>query len=119
MRLSVMVLGDPAISSAPRVALRMLEVAQVAGHVLDTLFLYHKGAYAALNPHHESAELRRWSWLAETGGLRCVVCRTAWATIEGAKADAPAPPFVLGGLPDWLLACERSDRVMRFGSLLP
>jgi sulfur relay (sulfurtransferase) complex TusBCD TusD component (DsrE family) len=119
MRLSVMVLGGPADSSAPRVALRMLEVAQVAGHVLDTLFLYHKGAYAALNPHNESGELRRWSWLADNSGLRCVVCRTAWANVEGVKAAALAPPFVLGGLPDWLLACDRSDRVIRLGSLLP
>jgi sulfur relay (sulfurtransferase) complex TusBCD TusD component (DsrE family) len=117
MRLSVMVLGGPADSSAPRVALRMLEVAQVAGHVLDTVFLYHKGAYAALNPHNESGELRRWSGLADTSGLRCVVCRTAWANVEGAQARAPALPFVLGSLPDWLLACERSDRVMRFGTL--
>lgn len=117
MRLSVMVLGGPADSSAPRVALRMLEVAQAAGHALDMLFLYHKGAYAALNPNNESGELRRWSWLANTSGLRCVVCRTAWANVQGPHPQAPAPPFELGGLPDWLLACERSDRVMRLGSL--
>jgi sulfur relay (sulfurtransferase) complex TusBCD TusD component (DsrE family) len=118
MRLSVMVLGGPADSSAPRVALRILEVAQSAGHVLDTLFLYHKGAYVALNPHNDSGELSRWSRLAGASGLRCIVCRTAWATLAGTKPDAPARPFLLGGLPDWLQACERSDRVMRFGSLL-
>ncbi len=118
MRLSVMVLGGPTDSSAPRVALRMLEVAQAAGHALDTVFLYHKGAYVALNPHADGGELRRWSWLADTSGLRCIVCRTAWANVDSANAGPPAPPFVLGSLPDWLLACERSDRVMRFGAML-
>lgn len=112
-----MVLGGPADSSAPRVALRMLEVAQTAGYALDTVFLYHNGAYAALNPHNEFGELRRWSQLADASGIDCVVCRTALARIAGAVGGAPAVPFRLGGLTDWLQACERSDRVLRFGSL--
>ena len=91
----------------------MLEVAQAAGHALDTLFLYHKGAYAALNPPAVDRELCRWSRLAESSGIQCIVCRTALA---GTLTDL-APPFRLGGLVDWLAACERSDRVLRLGSL--
>lgn len=112
-----MVLGGPADSTAPRVALRMLELAQAAGHALDTLFLYHKGAYAALNPHVDSGELDRWSQLTAVSGLQCVVCRTALVRVSAGAAAAPVAPFRLGGLPEWLAACERSDRVLRFGSL--
>lgn len=117
MRFSVMVLGGPADSSAPRVALRLLEVAAAAGHALDTLFLYHKGAYVVLNPRNQGGELRRWSQLAAVSGLQCVVCRTALAKIDRYGDGGPAAPFRLGGLTDWLQACERSDRVLRFGSL--
>jgi tRNA 2-thiouridine synthesizing protein D len=117
MRLSMMLLGSPADSSAPRVALRMLEVAQAAGHVLDTLFLYHKGAYAALNRHADPADLERWSELTVASGLDCLVCRSALARIDTLTGAELAPPFRLGGLADWLLACERSDRVLRLGSV--
>lgn len=110
MRVSVMVLGDPARSSAPRLALRMLEVARAAGHDLDTAFLYHKGAYAALN----LADQARWIALAERG-LRCLVCRSAWEACAAADA-VPAAPFVPGGLVDWVQAVERGGRVLRFGS---
>ena len=112
-----MVLGGPADSSAPRVALRMLEVAQAAGHALDTLFLYHKGAYAALNPPADDRELCRWSRLAGASGIQCIVCRTALARISAGTLTDLAPPFRLGGLVDWLAASERSDRVLRLGSL--
>jgi sulfur relay (sulfurtransferase) complex TusBCD TusD component (DsrE family) len=95
----------------------MLEVAQAAGHALDTLFLYHNGAYAALNRCSDPDDLRRWSHLALAGGLDCVVCRTAFARIDASAGAVPAAPFRSGGLPDWLLACERSDRVLRLGSL--
>ncbi|HWS26548.1 MAG TPA: DsrE family protein [Xanthomonadales bacterium] len=113
----MMVLGDPAESSAVRLALRVLEAAWSAGAVLDTVFLYHKGAYAALNCRASNDEWRRWSHLASAGGLRCVVCQTAWITLVGAKAPDLVAPFQLGGLTDWLGACDRSDKVLRFGSL--
>ena len=112
-----MVLGDPAESSAARLALVVLEAAWTAGAVLDTLFLYHKGAYAALNRSFQADEWRRWSQLASTTGLRCMVCRTAWISLPGAAVDPLSSPFQLGGLADWLLACDRSDKVLRFGSL--
>ena len=112
-----MVLGDPAESSAARLALVVLEAAWTAGAVLDTLFLYHNGAYAALNRRLPDDEWRRWSQLAIASGLRCVVCRTAWISQMGAAADSLSSPFQLGGLADWLLACDRSDKVLRFGSL--
>lgn len=115
MRLSVMVLGDPAESSAVRLAQAMLEAAAAAGATLDTLFLYHKGAYAALNCRVQTDEWRRWTQLASTTGLRCVVCASAWTREIG--VGAPEQPFVLGGLADWVGACERSDQVLRFGSL--
>lgn len=110
-----MVLGDPAESSAVRLAQAMLEAASTAGAALDTVFLYHKGAYAALNCRVHTDEWRRWSQLASAAGLRCVVCASAWTREIG--AGAPAHPFVLGGLADWVAACERSDKVLRFGSL--
>lgn len=112
-----MVLGDPAESSAARLARVMLEAAWTAGAAVDTVFLYHKGAYAALNCHVQDDEWRRWSQLASAAGLRCVVCRSAWISQMGADAPEPAPPFELGGLADWIGACERSDKVLRFGSL--
>lgn len=106
-----MVLGNPALSSAERVALRALELALADGHALDTAFLYHNGTYAALNP---TASLG-WRRLAVGAGLACVVCRTAWERFGG-EGDPPAP-FRLGGLADWVAAMERSDRVLRFGTL--
>lgn len=111
-----MVLGDPAESTASRLALSVLDAAWTQGAVLDTVFLYHKGAYAALNCRSTIDEWRRWSQLASTG-MRCVVCQTAWITLIGADASGPAAPFQLGGLADWLGACDRSDKVLRFGSL--
>lgn len=117
MRVSVMVLGAPAESSASRLALAVLEAAWAAGAELDTVFLYHKGTYAALNRAEQNGEWRRWSQLASAAGLRCVVCRTAWLSQMGAAATEIDPPFRLGGLADWLGACERSDKVLRFGSL--
>lgn len=117
MRLSVMVLGDPAESSASRLALSVLEAALAAGAAIDTAFLYHKGAYVALNRSAHDDEWRRWQQLASAGGLNCVVCRTAWISAMGAGAGEVPTPFRLGGLVDWLSACERSDRVLRFGSL--
>jgi len=78
--------------------------------------LYHKGAYAALNRHADPVDLGRWSELAAASGLDCVVCRTALARIDMLAPAELAPPFRLGGLADWLLAHERSDRVLRLGS---
>ncbi|MCC6593278.1 MAG: DsrE family protein [Xanthomonadales bacterium] len=110
MRVSVMVLGDPAHSSAPRLALRALEMARLAGCVPDTAFLYHSGAYAALN----LVDAARWRALADAG-LRGLVCRSAWE--ERAPAGSvPAAPFVAASLVDWLQASERSGRVLRFGA---
>lgn len=112
-----MVLGDPALSSASAVALRVLEVAGAAGHRLETAFLYHKGAYAALNSGVDPAVRARWLRLAEQSGLTCIVCSTALTRITGQEVPQLAAPFRRGGLADWLTACERSDRVLRFGSL--
>ena len=114
MRLSVMVLGDPANSQALRLAARMLEIAAESGATLDTLFLYHKGAYAALNPHPSSPLIRQLAELGASTGLECVVCRTA-LTRAGAEGQPLLAPFRLGGLADWLGAVERADRVLRFG----
>ncbi len=108
-----MVLGNPAHSSAERVALRALELAHADGHALDTAFLYHNGTYAALNPAGQAHP--DWQRLASGAGLVCVVCRTAWERLGG-NGDPPAP-FRLGGLADWVAAVERSDRVLRFGTL--
>lgn len=108
-----MVLGNPARSSAARVAVRVLDLARAHGHALDTLFLYHNGTYAALNPGFPAPSV--WQRLASDGGLQCVVCRTAWQRCGG--ASAPPAPFRLGGLADWIAAVERSDRVLRFGTL--
>lgn len=108
-----MVLGNPARSSAARVAVRVLELARAHGHALDTLFLYHNGTYAALNPDFPDAP--DWQRLAREGGLQCVVCRTAWQRCGG--DSAPPAPFRLGGLADWIAAVARSDRVLRFGTL--
>jgi sulfur relay (sulfurtransferase) complex TusBCD TusD component (DsrE family) len=115
MRLSVMVLGDPANSQALRLAARMLEIAGEAGATLDTLFLYHKGAYAALNPHAADPLIERLGVLASSTGLDCVVCRTALAR-AGVEGQPLSAPFRLGGLTDWLGAFERADRVLHFGN---
>lgn len=112
-----MVLGDPAYSSASAVALRVLELASATGHSLETAFLYHKGAYAALNSDADQHVRGRWLRLAEQFGLDCVVCSSALTRITGAEVPQLTAPFRLGGLTDWLAACERSDRVLRFGSL--
>jgi sulfur relay (sulfurtransferase) complex TusBCD TusD component (DsrE family) len=118
MRLSVMVLADPIASSALRVALGILESARNRGHALDTLFLYHKAAYVAVNPVLHGAAIARCTELAAGSGLKCVVCRTALLR-QGcpATADGLLAPFRLGGLPDWMAAWERSDRALRFGGL--
>lgn len=110
-----MVLGDPVDSSALRVAARMLEVAGNSGATLDTLFLYHKGAYAALNRCADPPLMAHLQRLCAENGLVCVVCRTALARF-GFGRDPLSAPFRLGGLVDWLSACERSDRVLRLGS---
>ncbi len=110
-----MVLGDPANSQALRLAARMLEIAGESGATLDTLFLYHKGAYAALNPHQDSPLIRQLAALVTSTGLDCVVCRTALAR-AGAEGLPLLAPFRLGGLADWLGAVERADRVLRFGA---
>lgn len=114
----MMVLGGPATSSAPRVALHLLEVAHAGGHVLDTFFLYHNGAYMALNQHADRDQLQRLARLAAQSGLDCVACQSALAraAVGGGTAQAPFRP---GGLSDWLSACERSDRVLRLGCLAP
>ena len=112
MRVSVMVLGNPAHSSAERVALRLLELAHADGHALDTLFLYHNGTYAALNPAGPDAG---WQRMVRETGLQCVVCRTAWE--RSGVAGVPPAPFRLGGLADWVAAVERSERVLRLGTL--
>lgn len=108
-----MVLGNPARSSAARVAVRVLELARAHGHALDTLFLYHNGTYAALNPDFPAVS--DWQRLARESGLHCIVCRTAWERCGG--TGAPPAPFRLGGLADWVAAVERSERVLRFGTL--
>lgn len=109
-----MVLGNPAHSSAERLALRALELARADGHALDTLFLYHNGTYAALNP---AGPVRAgWRRMVRETGLDCLVCRTAWERCGG--EGTPPAPFRLGGLADWVAAVERSDRVLRFGTLV-
>lgn len=110
-----MVLGDPANSQALRLAARMLEIAGEAGATLDTLFLYHKGAYAALNPHSANPLIGQLRALVASTGLDCVVCRTALAR-AGIESQPLSAPFRLGGLADWLGAVERADRVLRFGN---
>ena len=115
MRVSVMVLGDPAVSSAWQLALRMLEMAHQRGNLLDTVFLYHTGTYAALNQNLDLSIYQRWSHLHTNAGLSCVVCKTALSRM-GIPWELHAP-FRPGGLADWLAACERSDRVLRFGTL--
>lgn len=109
-----MVLGDPADSDALRIAMRMLEIADETGTTLDTLFLYHKGAYAALNWRAELGRAPMLQALAARSGLRCLVCRTA-LTRMGMDKETLMAPYQRGGLADWLAACERSDRVLRFG----
>lgn len=111
-----MVLGDPADSSALQVAARMLEIAAKSGVTLDTLFLYHKGAYAALNQRADPPLMVRLQRLCAENGMACVVCRTALARF-GVVRNPLSAPFRLGGLVDWLSACERSDRVLRLGSM--
>ena len=117
MRVSVMVLGDPAVSSAWQVALCMLEAAHKRGFDLDTLFFFFFFPYTALNQNIHLHIYSRWSQLQVRTGLNCLICKTALSRL-GAVESVPEP-FRLGGLVDWLAACERSDRVLRLGGLRP
>ena len=109
-----MVLSDPGITRAGTLALRLLSMAQHQGYQLDTAFFYHNGAYAAVNPR-AAAQRASWTQLSRASGLMCIVCQTALARI-GASSTTLPQAWRLGGLGDWLAACERSDRVLQFGS---
>lgn len=116
MRVSIMLLSDPATSDHDRQALTFLRAAQARGHALDMAFFYHNGALAALN---STMEMRRdWIELCQSSGLRCVVCRTALSR-AGHNVDSLPAPFELGGLREWIAAQECSDRVLSFGLCRP
>lgn len=111
MRVSILLLSNPALTRSGELAVRFLEAANAAGMLLDTAFFYHSAAHAGLNA--DAPRQARWSKLADSAGLQCVVCRTALARAGCADLSC-VDPFRLGGLADWLAACDRSDRVLTF-----
>ncbi len=102
MRVSMLIMSDcPAAIEGAHAALAAWYRSAAA---LDTVFMYHKAAYAPLNLN--AAALADWAHLAHASGVRLLVCRSA---LQRRGQVRTAGPFILGGLADWVQASLRSD----------
>lgn len=81
------------------------------GHQIDLIFLYHSAVGLALDEtcHTRSA----FTSFAAEWDLPVVFCSSA--AEQRFSSCQPAPPFVPGGLGQWVDALLRADRTLTFG----
>ena len=128
MKFAVVVHGAPGSSQAARSALRFVEAALAAGHVIHRVFFYHDAVHTAnalvVAPQDEVDVGARWSEIGSRHGIELGVCVAAAlrrGVIDAGEAERyerPAAnvraPFVILGLGQLVEAALESDRVVTF-----
>lgn len=126
---ALLVLGAPLASQAPQSALSFATAAVAAGHHISCVFFLDEGVYCG-NSQSETAAApgiaQRWAELASATRTELILCVASamkrgmldaeQASRRGHAAGVVAPPFILGGLGQWVTACIEADHVVSFGA---
>lgn len=130
MKFSIIVSAAPYASQAPSTALNVAREILAQGHTLQRLFFFEDGVHNAsrlvVSPQDETDLPAEWAALIGTHGLDAVVC-VASALKRGVLDEREARRhergagnlmdcFSVGGLGQWLEACQASDRVLTFAA---
>lgn len=128
MKFSIIVRAAPYASQAPSTALHVAREVLGQGHELQRLFFFEEGVHNAsrlvVAPQDETDWPAEWEALIRYHQLDAVVC-VASALKRGVLDEREAQRyergsanlrscFSIGGLGQWLEACQESDRVLTF-----
>lgn len=130
MKFSIIVSAAPYASQAPSTALHVAREILAQGHTLQRLFFFEDGVHNAsrlvVAPQDETDLPVEWATLIEGHDLDAVVCVSS-ALKRGVLDEREARRyergdgnlmtcFSIGGLGQWLEACQVSDRVLTFAA---
>ncbi len=126
---ALLVSGQPCTDQSSLTALRFCQAALDSGHQIYRVFFFNDGVHCANRftrpPQDEIAVPKQWTNLQKTFDLDLVVCissalrRGIVDAKEAARYELDghnlADGFSIGGLGQWVDACQNADRVIRFG----
>lgn len=125
MKLAIQIDGHPASSGAAGSAYQFIKAALANGHRILIVFFYYDGVFAGLPAGSAFGIPIDWSRLVREYGLDLVVCSAAAERrgLLGSAEDSGNPRatrlaegFRAGGLSQWVDACIRCDRCVRFAA---
>jgi len=125
MKLAIQIDGHPAGSGAANSGYQFIKAALARNHRIVIVFFYYDGVFAGLPApaaDGEPGSPPQWGPLARDHDLDLVVCSAA-VERRGMLGDADSPQaallaegFRIGGLAQWVDACIRCDRLVRFAA---
>lgn len=128
MKLAIQIDGHPAGSRAADTAYQFIKAALAKNHRIILVFFYYDGVFGGLSmPGDASEDIAappQWSELVKDYGIELVLCSAAAErrgllgqlqhAREGRTAAMLSTGFRIGGLGQWVDACLRCDRMVRF-----
>lgn len=117
MKTALLITGSPHECQAARSAWHFASALLQGGHTINCLFLQGDAIFLATQPQDGSrtgdSNACNWEQLLSDWALPATVC--AGSASERALDDhCLRPGWRIGGLGDWVSACQDADRILQF-----